>query len=365
MAINVDYWLKVIKRLAVFIFTCIGIILCFKLAVFYIPFLVAFITSLLIEPAIRFLNNKTNLERKKSAIIVLVLFAIILISLLTFGIIASISESSNLLQGLNGYIEKTYTKIQDIINNIDLERLNLPAGLTEVFDKSSQDLLNMISDWIRLTLSGLLQTITQLPTIFIYVGITFISTYFICTDKFYILDQIEHHIPRTWVNKLMEHLRKIISSLGSYLKAQAILVGISFIITLIGLYIMSFIGLNVEYPFLAALAIGFVDAMPILGSGTIIIPWAIISALDGNINLAIALFVLLIIITVVRQLAEPKVVSKHIGIHPIFTLIAMYTGFKAIGIFGLLIGPIMLIIIKNVFETLIDRGVLKSIFDKK
>ena len=223
----------------------------------------------------------------------------------------------------------------------------------------------MASEWIRTTLSGILQVITQIPTIFIYIGITFISTYFICTDKFYILDQIEHHFPRAWVNKIIKHIRKIISSLGAYLKAEVILVGISFIITTIGLYIMDFIGLKVEYPFLAALAIGFVDAMPILGSGTIIIPWAIISAFDGNVSLAIGLFILFIIISVVRQLAEPKLVSKHIGIHPIFTLIAMYTGFKTIGILGLLIGPIILIILKNVFETLIDRGVVKSIFDRK
>ena len=223
----------------------------------------------------------------------------------------------------------------------------------------------MASEWIRSTLSGVLQVITELPAIFIYIGITFISTYFICTDKLYILDQIEHHLPRTWVKRLMLHLRKIVSSLGSYLKAEFILVAISFVVTLIGLYIMNFIGLNVEYPLLAALAIGFVDALPILGSGTVIVPWAAIAALDGDINIAIGLLILLIAISLVRQFAEPKVVSKQVGIHPIFTLIAMYTGFKAIGIFGLLIGPIVLIILSNVFETLIDRGVVKSIFDRK
>ena len=223
----------------------------------------------------------------------------------------------------------------------------------------------MASEWIRSTLSGVLQVITELPAIFIYIGITFISTYFICTDKLYILDQIEHHLPRTWVKRLMLHLRKIVSSLGSYLKAEFILVAISFVVTLIGLYIMNFIGLNVEYPLLAALAIGFVDALPILGSGTVIVPWAAIAALDGDINIAIGLLILLIAISLVRQFAEPKVVSKQVGIHPIFTLIAMYTGFKAIGIFGLLIGPIVLSILSNVFETLIDRGVVKSIFDRK
>ena len=69
--------------------------------------------------------------------------------------------------------------------------------------------------------------------------------------------------------------------------------------------------------------------------------------------------------SVVRQILEPKLVSKNIGVHPIFTLLAMYTGFKVIGILGLLIGPIVLIIFKNIFANLIDRGVFKTIFDKK
>lgn len=101
------------------------------------------------------------------------------------------------------------------------------------------------------------------------------------------------------------------------------------------------------------------------GSGTVMIPWAIISATNGNINLGIGLIVLYAIVLISRQFIEPKLVSSKIGIHPIFTLIAMYTGFKVIGILGLLIGPIILIILKNIFETLLDKGLVKSIFDKK
>jgi len=95
------------------------------------------------------------------------------------------------------------------------------------------------------------------------------------------------------------------------------------------------------------------------------LPWAIISGINGDIKLGISLFVLYIIVLVVRQLLEPKLVSGHIGIHPIFTLIAMYTGFKIIGVIGLFVGPIILIILQNVFETMIDNGIVKTIFDKK
>ena len=95
------------------------------------------------------------------------------------------------------------------------------------------------------------------------------------------------------------------------------------------------------------------------------IPWAILCAINGDLNLWISIIILLVIMSVIRQLLEPKLVSKNIGIHPIFTLIAMYTGFKVIGVMGLLIGPIVLIIFKNIFANLIDKGVFKTIFDRK
>lgn len=99
--------------------------------------------------------------------------------------------------------------------------------------------------------------------------------------------------------------------------------------------------------------------------GTVMVPWAIISGCNGNITLGISLIILWIIMSVVRQFIEPKIVSSHIGIHPIFTLIAMYTGFKISGIIGLFIGPIALIILKDIFGGLLDKGFMKSFFSRE
>ena len=181
----------------------------------------------------------------------------------------------------------------------------------------------------------------------------------------YILDQLEHHLPRNWVNKFGIKLKKVISSLGDYIKAEGIIILISFSIVLIGLIIFSIVRMNVKYPLVIALFIGFVDALPILGAGTIMIPWAILSAFNGDITLAISLIILYVIIIVTRQLIEPRIISSHIGIHPIFTLVAMYTGFKIVGVLGMFVGPVILIILKNIFETMIDNGVIKTILDRK
>ena len=94
------------------------------------------------------------------------------------------------------------------------------------------------------------------------------------------------------------------------------------------------------------------------------IPWAIIESLKGDWFLGIAIIVLFTIMSIVRNMLEPKLISKNIGIHPVFTLIAMFTGYKLIGIFGMLIGPILLIIIKEVYTPIIDKGIFRSIFER-
>lgn len=365
MIIDVSYWTRVLKNIMYVILLLIGLYLALKLSIFYMPFLIAFIISLIIEPAIKWIMKKTNLTRRTSSIIIFVIALTIILGGLVWILITLFSESSSLLQGLNDYFDKAYIQFQFFMESFNFDKIHLSDEVLNVIQNSTGDLLETFSNWLRNALTGLIDLVTSLPSIAICIGITILALYFICVDKIYILDQIEHHLPKIWVRKIGKHLKDLIQTLGGYLKAEATLILVSFIISLVGLYILQFTGFNIQYPLLMALFIGFVDALPILGSGTVMIPWAIICAINGDLNLGIAIIVLLIIMSIARQLLEPKLVSKNIGVHPIFTLIAMYTGFKIIGIMGLLIGPIVLIIFKNIFASLIDQGVFKTIFDKK
>lgn len=365
MIIDVSYWTRVLKNILYVFLLLLGLFLALKLSVFYMPFLIAFIISLMIEPAIKYIMKKTKLTRRTSSIIIFVIVISIIIGSLTWLIITLFSEASSLLQSLNDYFDKASIQFQNLISSLNFDKIHLSKEILDVIQSSIGDLLQTALNWMRNSLTGLINIVTSLPSIAICIGITIISLYFICVDKIYILDQVEHHLPKIWVKKITIHLRDLIKTLGGYLKAEATLILVSFIVSLIGLYILEFIGFNVKYPLLMALFIGFVDALPILGSGAVMIPWAIICAINGDINLGIAIIVLLIIMSIVRQILEPKLISKNIGVHPIFTLIAMYTGFKIIGVVGLLVGPIVLIIIKNIFSSLIDQGVFKTIFDKK
>ena len=258
------YITKVFKNIIILIASLLAIYAFFKLALFFGPFLIGFIISVMIEPLIKFINKNTKLTRKASAIIVMLCIFSIIISFIVIGTINFVSESSNLLQGLNIYIEKTYSQVQKFINKIDFNKIEILKQVISIIQSSANSFIDFISKWISNFLSSILQGITYIPIIGIYTVITILSTYFICADRLYILDQLEHHFPRLWVKKIGIHLKKIISTLGGYIKAQSTLILISFIEILIGLYLFKLIGLNVKYPLLAALGIGFVDSLPIL-----------------------------------------------------------------------------------------------------
>lgn len=364
MVIDMNYWGKVLKNIVVLALTVLGVYLGFKLAIFYMPFLIAFIIALMLEPCIRFIMRKTKLKRKASSILVFVIAIIIIVGLLIWAGATIVSEASNLLTSLNEYFEKGYALVQDMLSKIDFSRLQIPENIMNTIQESAMEFLGTLTEWAKNALTGAINFLTSIPTIGVYMVVTLLSLYFMCVDKVYMIDQLEHHLPQTWVRKIGVHLKGLVKSLGGYLKAELTLVLISFVISVIGLYIFHFVGLNVEYPLLMALIIGFVDLLPIFGSGTFMIPWAILSACTGDFTLAIAILVLWAIMSIVRQMIEPKIVSGHIGIHPIFTLIAMYTGFKFIGVLGMIIGPILLIVLKNIFATFIDKGVFKSIFER-
>ena len=264
MIFDVCYWTSVFKRILYVVFILLGLYIGLKLSVFYMPFLVAFIISLMVEPAIKFIMRKTNLTRRTSSIIIFVIVSLIILGTLTWLIITLFSESSSLLQGLNNYFDKAYIQFQSLISTFNYDKIHLSSEVLSVIENSTEDLLTTASNWLRGALTGLINFITSLPSIAICIGITVVALYFICVDKIYILDQIEYHLPKVWVKKIRVHLKDLIDSLGGYLKAEATLILVSFIVSLIGLYILEFSGFNVQYPLLMALFIGFVDALPIL-----------------------------------------------------------------------------------------------------
>lgn len=330
-------YLSILKKCFIGILIIVSFILFFKLTVFYIPFLIAYIISIIVDPLIKFVCKKTTISRKISSIIVLATIFSLVVALLIWGIVRLVGETTNLLEGLNTYLEKSISFVTNLTSEFDLNKINVSENVINIFESTTTDYLNTIIKYVKEVLNKVLNYITSLPNMFVNIIITILATYFITSDKFYILDRMEHHLSKKMVGKITKHAKEITSSLGGYLKAEIILSIITFMVVLTGLNIFYLIGMEVDYPILMAIVIGFIDALPILGAGSVMIPWSIILFLNSNTALAFAVLGLYIFIVVLKQLLEPKLVSNNIGIHPIFTLISMYTGFRLIGIMGLLL----------------------------
>jgi len=178
------YFTKVLKKILILAISLIVIFLIFKLALFYIPFLIGFIISVLIEPIIKIISKKTKLTRKTSAVIVLLCIFTILITLIVWASVSLVTEAYNLLQNLNIYIEKLYNQVQNYINTIEFNKFEIPTQIIGIVESSANNFLDFITKLVSNFLTGILQGITSIPIVGIYIIITILSTYFICTDRF-------------------------------------------------------------------------------------------------------------------------------------------------------------------------------------
>ena len=263
MVSDINYWSKVIKRLILLALTIILMFICFKLSVFYMPFLVSFVLALLLEPVIKLLMKKFKWTRRISSIFVIVLAILAIVSILVWGIITLFSEANNLIENSEVYYNNAKGLVEKFTSNVNiLDRM--PEDLKATIETIENNLVNNAKESLTNILNGFTNWVKSVPDIILAIFFSVMSLYFVCTDKIYMIDQLEHHLPELWMKKLTKHLREIAKALGEYLRAEATLIFVSFIISLIGLTIYDFMGLNIEFPLLVALGIGFVDALPIL-----------------------------------------------------------------------------------------------------
>lgn len=358
------YWFKVGKKLLSVILVLFGLFLTFKCAVFLLPFVIALIINKITEPLVRLMTDKLKFNRKIAVIISIILVIAILGSVIAFSVVKLTEEIYELSVNLPGYINTITPTITSVISEVETIFVDLPEPVTEQYYTAINDIGKFLIDKAAVLGNGVLNGILNLPTAFIYVVVTILATLFIGFDKIYIKESFRHQIPDKWASVLSNMYQNVFKAIGAYIKAVATIVLITFVELLVGLTIIDVIGFDIPYLFVVAIGIAIVDALPILGCGTVLIPWAVIVALMGNLPFAIALFILYAIITVVRQFIEPKIVSHNIGVHPIITLLAMFIGFKFFGLIGLIFGPITIFILKGIFTKQLEKGFFRDIFQK-
>ncbi len=360
-------FLKKLMFLGYIIFVLILIYVSFKIAVFLSPFVLAILFSMLVTRIAKFLHAKFKVNKKISTIISLILLFTFLIGLVTFIVTKLILEIYSLSVNISVYSQEIKLWTDGIVNfmnrgTIILDRI--PEQILVQLKGSIAQFVSMGANKISILLNNVLAFITSLPSVIIYLFITVIATVFMSMDKQNIIIFVEKQLPVSWLNKIYTLKNDLLSVVGGYLKAQATLITICFFELLIGLNLFNFMGLNVQYPLTFAVVICFIDALPILGAGAFMIPWILITLISKDFHLAIALLILYVIVTAVRQLLEPKLYSKNIGVHPLITLLSMYTGLKLAGFIGIIMGPAVVIILKNIFEQELNDGFFKHLFSK-
>jgi sporulation integral membrane protein YtvI len=315
-----------------------------------LPFIIGFLVALLLKPAICFLSKKSHVPYKATAVILALLFYAsvgLLLTLLGIKLIYILIDGFAALPGIyklyiEPLIDSSFIQIQDLIAKLDPKMVQIIQNMTSSFSDSAGTVITGVSSQVIKVLTS---TVTSLPSLLLAVLLSIISSIFFAMDYTKITVNIMKILPGKMQSYVLQ-LKKLAGDIGiKYVKSYAILMSVTFIELSIG-----FLILGVDNAVAVAALIALIDLLPILGTGGIVIPWVLIELIKGNITFGAELAVLYCIITIVRNIIEPKIVGKQIGVHPLAMLISMYVGLQIFGFIGIFILPIILVVVKGFYD---------------
>ena len=322
-----------------------------------LPFVLAAFVAALISPIAKKIAKKTGLPRGLCVAVILIAVFAGASALLYAGISRLVLELGKLLQRLSENPEIIGETLDGILDRLTGNGSHF-SFLQKIFESEALSGLGIdIDTVVRDAIGGAVSSLTsslpsaavalvrEMPSAILFLVVLLIAAYYFASDSGELGRGIKSILPDKWQRRLPVIARKLKKSLAGYVKAYFLLMLLTFAEMLIGLSI-----LGVEYAFIMAIVISVVDVLPILGTGTVLVPWAIFAFLTSNTPLGIGLLVLYAVTLVIRQFAEPKIVGGAIGIPPLATLASVYLGLKFLGFAGIFAGPIAALILREVFS---------------
>lgn len=316
---------------------------------FFAPFVIALLVSYINEPVIKLLE-KIKIPRKVAACISLLFTMSVLVLLITLGIIKIYNELIALQDNINTYSQDISHKLNKMLSKFTSFYNTLPVEITNTITKNLSTLSEKITTLITAVIQYTINTVSSIPRVTIFTIVTILGTYFISSDRKAISSFFYRQLPFSWRKRIAGLKKDTIKALVGYFRAILILMGFTFLEVSVGLFL-----LDVKYAFLLALIVALSDAVPIVGTGVVMLPWILWNVFTDNMPLAFGLAIIYILGILIRQIMEPKIIGSQIGLHPLVTLLAMYIGLRFFGILGMFIGPVSIIIVKN----LQDAGALR------
>ncbi|MDK2800338.1 MAG: hypothetical protein PWQ70_1957 [Clostridiales bacterium] len=316
----------------------------------FLPFILAYVIAHISEPVVVFMEKKLKIPRPIASAIAILSVLLLISAIITFIVYRMIYEIKRLAERLPEFFDMITLQVNELLDKGIKIYLNLPDEISQFVDSVLENISQNIMDLLKpatgaatgATAKFAYNFATSLPSILIFIIALFIAAYFMSSDKERITKFLLKQLSPEWAARIVNIRNDLLFALLGYIKAQLILMSITFVEVSIGLLVI-----GVDYAILLALLISFIDALPILGTGTVLIPWGIISLAMGNYPMAFSLIILYGIVLLVRQLLEPKIVGVQIGLYPLVTLMSMYVGFQTFGIVGMILGPITVLIVRN------------------
>ncbi len=331
---------------------------------YLLPVLVPFIAAFLIAAALRIpvkkIGGKSEKKQRIAAVISCSLFyALVFLLMAILGLKLLQGAGDLIANAPSTYNDKIAPLLRDVAERMEDMAASVDMALSKkietIFNEFSQNVGQHITDLSVKAVRMLSGGATKIPGFIAKLIVAVISTFFILLDFDAILSFFRKFVPAEKEREAGRAVAYVKNVLLIYLKSYSLL----FLLTFVELF-AGFLILGIPYAPALAFAVAVFDILPILGTGGILLPWAAILLLMGNTALAVGMLMLYIVITVIRNILEPKIVGKQIGLHPLATLIFMFLGLKVLGIVGMVAFPVAL----SVLLSLEKNGIIHFLAKK-
>ena len=352
------YWQVALRLLFSILATAAFVFFGLKLLGFLAPFVVGWLIAAIANPLVVWLEKHLRIIKKLgSALIVIVVLAAIVL-LLYFGISRLVEEISRLTRDVPEMYAQLETGLRQIGDTLSGIFEKLPEGIQEgwsaVVENLDQYMGNLVSDMSEPTVTAAGNIAKRVPYYLISFIVAVMSAYFFIVQREEVLGFLKRVAPQSVQKRMTLVVDNLKYAVGGYFKAQFKIMGIVFLILLVGL---GFLGTG--YFVLVALLIAFLDFLPFFGTGTAMIPWAAYKFFMGDYKMTAALMIIYVVTQAVRQLIQPKLVGDSVGLNPLVTLILLYIGYRMGGILWMILAvPIGMVLI-NMWQA----GAFDYIFD--
>lgn len=317
-----------------------------------LPFLLAYLLSRVVRPLADRLTKRTRLPRGVAAAGLVILTVGVVSALAVGGIWRGIRELTRLADGLTADTEGLIAAVESALSRVRSFSAHIPflrrfedapfyAELCDSVDSMVESGVARLTEAITSRLPDAAMSVAGfVPAAFIFITVTLLACYYLTADDGRMGKAVGAALTRVTPAPLRDRLPPIgrrLRRLGrQYLRACLLLGLLTFCLSFIGLAL-----LRVPYAFILALLLAVVDLLPLLGTGIILIPWALVCLLLGQVKLGIGLLVLYAIATLVRQVLEPKLIGDGLGLHPLVSLLSMYAGLRLFGVWGMILAPLV------------------------